>query len=157
MYYSTFILWFDHFLDSGAEIFQIFHCFLRNLKKSKRHSEINWPLAGWFCTCKGSVLVLITAWPKTLAALQLSNRLRPHLLGRCKRGSSNPATATICYLFNHFENFNLWTQKLSAVMTLTTSNTVARVSNFPTFCYCFAQGPTRTHAMLFMLFWFLPV
>ena len=25
--YSAFILWFDHFLDSGAEICQIFRCF----------------------------------------------------------------------------------------------------------------------------------
>ena len=38
------IFWFDHFLDSGAEIFQMFHCFSGKFKKSKRHSEINWPL-----------------------------------------------------------------------------------------------------------------
>ena len=45
MYYSAFILWFDHFLDSGAKICQIFRWFFENLKKSKRHSEINWPLS----------------------------------------------------------------------------------------------------------------
>ena len=44
MYYSAFIIWFDHFLHSGAEICQFFVGFLENLKKSKRHSEINWPL-----------------------------------------------------------------------------------------------------------------
>ena len=37
------ILWFDHFLDSGAEICQILYCFLENLKTSKRHSKIIWP------------------------------------------------------------------------------------------------------------------
>ena len=36
--------WFDHFLDSGAEICQNFHWFLEKFKASKRHSEINWPL-----------------------------------------------------------------------------------------------------------------
>ena len=35
---------FKHFLDSWAEICQIFWCFYRKFKKSKRHSEINWPL-----------------------------------------------------------------------------------------------------------------
>ena len=90
-------------------------------------------IAKFNSTCKGSVLVLITAWPHT--ALQFSNRLRRHLLNRCKRGSSNTATAEICYLFNHFENFNLRTHKTSAVMMYTT---VVRVSNFPVFCYCFA-------------------
>ena len=45
MYYSAFILWFDHFLDSEAEICQIFlRFFLENLKESKRQSEINWSL-----------------------------------------------------------------------------------------------------------------
>ena len=50
MYYSAFILWFDHFLDSGAEICQIFRWFfgkLKKKKKSRRHSEIIWPLKGW--------------------------------------------------------------------------------------------------------------
>ena len=37
---SAFILLFDHFLDSGAEICQFFCCFLENLQTSKRHSEI---------------------------------------------------------------------------------------------------------------------
>ena len=37
---------FDHFLYTRAEICQIFRCFfLENLRLSKRHSEINWPLA----------------------------------------------------------------------------------------------------------------
>ena len=35
MYYTAFILRFDLFLDSGAEICQIFVGFLENLKKSK--------------------------------------------------------------------------------------------------------------------------
>jgi hypothetical protein len=35
---------FDHFLDSRAEICQIFRWFFGKFKKSKRHSEINWPL-----------------------------------------------------------------------------------------------------------------
>ena len=42
MYYSAFILWFDHFLDSGAEICQI--GVLENLKKSKRRSDINFKI-----------------------------------------------------------------------------------------------------------------
>ena len=33
-----------HFFDSRADICQIFVGFLENLKKSKIHSEINWPL-----------------------------------------------------------------------------------------------------------------
>ena len=37
--------WFDHFLDSGAEFCQIFRWFSGKFKISKRHSEINWPLA----------------------------------------------------------------------------------------------------------------
>ena len=44
MYYSAFILWFDHFLDSGQKFVKFFVGFLENLKKSKRHPEINWPL-----------------------------------------------------------------------------------------------------------------
>ena len=42
--YGAVILWFDHLLDSGAEICQIFVGFLENLKTSKIHSEIIWPL-----------------------------------------------------------------------------------------------------------------
>ena len=38
------LCWFDHFLDSWAEICQIFRWFFGKFKKSKRHSEINWPL-----------------------------------------------------------------------------------------------------------------
>ena len=37
--------WFDHFLYSRAEICQIFRWFFGKFKISKRHSEINWPLA----------------------------------------------------------------------------------------------------------------
>ena len=33
---SAFILWFDHFLDSGAEICQIFFGFLEYLKKNQK-------------------------------------------------------------------------------------------------------------------------
>ena len=40
-------LWFDHFLDSRAEICHIFRWFFGKLKKFKRHSEINW-LWSWF-------------------------------------------------------------------------------------------------------------
>ena len=36
--------WFNHFLDSRAEILQIFGWFFGKFKKSKSHSEINWPL-----------------------------------------------------------------------------------------------------------------
>ena len=36
--------WLDHFLDSRAEIHQIFAGFFGKLKTSKSHSEINWPL-----------------------------------------------------------------------------------------------------------------
>ena len=36
MYYSAFILRFDHFLDSGAEICQKFVVFLENLKKDQK-------------------------------------------------------------------------------------------------------------------------
>ena len=35
MYYSAFILWFDHFLDSGQIFVKFFVGFLENLKKSK--------------------------------------------------------------------------------------------------------------------------
>ena len=35
MYLKTFLLWFDHFLDPWAEICQIFHGFLENLKNQK--------------------------------------------------------------------------------------------------------------------------
>ena len=38
------ILWFDYFLDSGAEICQIFPWFYGKFKTSKRQSEIIWPL-----------------------------------------------------------------------------------------------------------------
>ena len=44
MYYSAFILWFDHFLDSGAEICQMFRWFFGKSVTPKIHSEINWPL-----------------------------------------------------------------------------------------------------------------
>ena len=57
MYYSAFILWFDHFLDSGAEICQIFCWFFGKFKKSKRHSEIIWPLdKAVFCIDSEKVL-----------------------------------------------------------------------------------------------------
>jgi hypothetical protein len=38
MYYSAFILWFDHFLDSGPEICQIFRWFFGKFKKN--HKDI---------------------------------------------------------------------------------------------------------------------
>ena len=44
MYYIAFILWFDHFLDSWAEICQIFRWFFGNSMTPKRHTEINLPL-----------------------------------------------------------------------------------------------------------------
>ena len=36
--------WFQHLSCSWADICQIFRCFFGKFKKSKRHSEINWPL-----------------------------------------------------------------------------------------------------------------
>ena len=42
--YGAVILWFEHFLDFWAEICQIFRWFFGKFKKSKRHSEIIWPL-----------------------------------------------------------------------------------------------------------------
>ena len=36
--------WFYHFLDSRAEICQIFRLLFGKLKTSQRHSEIKWPL-----------------------------------------------------------------------------------------------------------------
>ena len=36
MHYSAFVLWSDHFLDSGAEICQIFCCFFGKLKKNQK-------------------------------------------------------------------------------------------------------------------------
>ena len=39
---------FDHFLDFRAEICQIFRWCFGKFKKSKRHSEINWPLLGLY-------------------------------------------------------------------------------------------------------------
>ena len=41
---TFYIFRFDHFLDSRAEICQIFRWFFGKFKTSKRHSEINWPL-----------------------------------------------------------------------------------------------------------------
>ena len=38
------LCWFDHFLDSRAEICQIFCFFFGKSMTPKRHSEINWPL-----------------------------------------------------------------------------------------------------------------
>ena len=38
------LCWFDHFLDSRAEICQIFRWFFGKSMTPKRHSEINWPL-----------------------------------------------------------------------------------------------------------------
>ena len=38
------LCWFDHILDSWAEICQNLRWFFGKFKKSKRHSEINWPL-----------------------------------------------------------------------------------------------------------------
>ena len=40
MYYRAFILWFDHFLDSGAEICHIFHCFFGKFKISDYQKDI---------------------------------------------------------------------------------------------------------------------
>ena len=39
--YGAFILWFDHFLDSGAEICQIFCWFFGKIKTPRSHFEIN--------------------------------------------------------------------------------------------------------------------
>ena len=36
MYYSAFILWFDHFLESGLEICQIFCWFSGKFKKNQK-------------------------------------------------------------------------------------------------------------------------
>ena len=44
MYYSAFILWSDHFLDSGQKFVKFFVGFLENLKKSKRRSDINFKI-----------------------------------------------------------------------------------------------------------------
>ena len=38
------LCWFEHFLDSRAELCQIFRWFCGKSMTSKRHSEINWPL-----------------------------------------------------------------------------------------------------------------
>ena len=38
------LCWIDHFLDSRAEICQIFHCFFGKSMTPKRHPKINWPL-----------------------------------------------------------------------------------------------------------------
>ena len=38
------LCWFDHFLDSRAEICQIFHWLFGKSMTLKRHSEIYWPL-----------------------------------------------------------------------------------------------------------------
>ena len=48
-YYEKVLLFccFDHFWYTRAEICQIFRCFFGKFKKSKRHSEINWPLSIW--------------------------------------------------------------------------------------------------------------
>ena len=46
--------WFNHFLDSRAEIHQIFAMVFWKFKTSKSHSEINWPLVGKlkkYCRC----------------------------------------------------------------------------------------------------------
>ena len=38
------LCWFDHFLDPGQKFVKFFVGFLENLKTSRRHSEIIWPL-----------------------------------------------------------------------------------------------------------------
>ena len=48
-YYKNVLLlcWSDHFLDSRAEICQIFRWFFGKYMAPKRHSEFNWPLQAW--------------------------------------------------------------------------------------------------------------
>ena len=65
MYSKTFLLWFDHFLDPWAEICQIFRWFFGKFKKSKRHSEIIWPLEGYITPIKKlAVNMIIHSLPK---------------------------------------------------------------------------------------------
>ena len=45
--YSAFVLWFDHFLDSWAEIHKKNCCCFWKFKTQKSNSEINWPLVCW--------------------------------------------------------------------------------------------------------------
>ena len=40
-------VWFDHFLDSRAEILQFLGWFFGKVKTPKSHSEINWPLTAY--------------------------------------------------------------------------------------------------------------
>ena len=55
------LCWFDHFLVSRAEICQNFVVFLENLKTSKRHSEIIWPLVtGLFLVSSSKVRCLVS-------------------------------------------------------------------------------------------------
>ena len=64
MYYSAFILWFDHFLESGSVTCQIFRCFFGKFKTSERYSKINWHLAYKRCDQMIPTLVAYEKWPR---------------------------------------------------------------------------------------------
>ena len=61
--WNPFILWFDHFSYSRTEICQNFRCFFGKLKKSKRHSEINWPLGAeldfWYDWSRAEIITFV--------------------------------------------------------------------------------------------------
>ena len=51
------IVWFNHFLNSKAEINQIFAFLFGNIRYKKSHSEINWPLAALLANTPKSIKV----------------------------------------------------------------------------------------------------
>ena len=90
------LCWFDHFLDSTAEICQIFRWLFGKSMKLKRHSEINWPLRGcWGCwtTCIRNFFQNIHSF-MLLGGFLAFNRL--HDLGGQKKLCS-------CYNTNNFK------------------------------------------------------
>ena len=78
MYCSAFILWFDHFLDSRAEICQIFRWFFVKFKRSKEHSEINWPLDKKYPKFRLQSLLSVVICEKISAFLCFSSESRYH-------------------------------------------------------------------------------
>ena len=60
--YGAFISWFYHFLDSGAELCQIFCWFFGKFKQSKKHSEVIWPLAGKLVQIEGKDGMMGSLW-----------------------------------------------------------------------------------------------
>ena len=93
------LCWFDHFLDSRAEICQIFRCFLENLWHS-RHSEINWPSLQRPLLMK----LPLTVW--RLLMLNLEPKLKLHGLPQVGSTGHHVRSGSVFFLKMFFKNFS---------------------------------------------------